>query len=105
MRWRRGGNTGIEDRRGQRVGPGMAMGGLGGIGAIIFLVVQLLSGGGGFDPGGSLDDFGAAPAQQDDLDGAPDPDKKLVDFMGFVVDDVQSTWKETFERAGRDYRE
>ncbi len=80
-----------------------AVGGLGGIGAIIFLVIQLL-GGGGIDPG-SLDGFGAEPAQRDNLSDAPDPDKDLVDFMGFVVDDVQATWQDIFDRAGQDYPE
>ncbi len=110
MRWRRTGNTGIEDRRGQRLGPGMAVGGLGGIGALVFLVLQLL-GGGTFDPG-SLDGFpGVVPSLEnrdnlpDNLNDAPDPDKDLVDFMGFVVDDVQETWKATFSDAGREYVE
>jgi predicted metalloprotease len=104
MRWRRGGNTGIEDRRGQRMGGGAALGGLGGIGAVIFIVIQLLSGG-NFDPG-SLDGFGTAPTEQDDtLSNAPDPDKDLKDFMGFVVDDVQATWDDIFTRAGRRYEE
>jgi uncharacterized protein len=102
MRWRRGGNTAIEDRRGQGFGPGLAVGGLGGIGAIVFLVLQLLGGGGGFDPG-NLDGFPAAPTERDFNKDAPDPDKDLVDFMGFVVDDVQGTWQETFSRAGRRY--
>lgn len=82
----------------------MAVGGLGGIGAVIFLVIQLLSGG-DFDPG-SLEGFGTAPgAQTDNLNDAPDPDKDLKDFIGFVVDDVQGMWQETFQRAGRDYQE
>jgi predicted metalloprotease len=103
MRWRRGGNTYIEDRRGQRLGPGAAIGGLGGIGAVIFLVLQLLSGG-GFDPG-SLDDFGSAqPDQRESLSDAPDPDADLVDFMGFVVEDVHATWTDVFEQAGQTYR-
>jgi predicted metalloprotease len=102
MRWRRTSNVGIEDRRGQRFGPGAAVGGLGGVGALIFIVLQLL-GGGNFDPGG-LDGFPVAPEQQDNFENAPDPDKDLKDFMGFVLQDVQATWKETFAEAGRPYR-
>ncbi len=111
MRWRRGSNTGIEDRRGRGGiglgGGGLAVGGLGGIGALIFLVVQLLSGGGGLggiDIGPTLDQFGGT-SQDESIDDAPDPDKDLVDFLGFVVDDVQATWQETFTRAGQRYIE
>ena len=84
------------------MGGGLALGGLGGVGALIFLVVQLLSGG-QFDPGG-LDNFG--PAEGDGrLQGAPDPDADLKDFMEFVVEDVQGTWEDIFRDAGRDYPE
>ena len=106
MRWRRGSNTGIEDRRGRGFGGGgLALGGLGGIGALIFLVVQLLSGGGGLggiDIGPTLDQFGGT-RETESIDDAPDPDKDLVDFLGFVTDDIQSTWDEIFTRAGRRY--
>lgn len=110
MRWRRGSNTGIEDRRGQRMGGlgggGLAAGGLGGIGLVIFLVVQLLSGGGGLggiDIGPALDEFNDTTREGDSISNAPDPDKDLVDFLGFVVDDVQATWDDIFSRAGRRY--
>ena len=106
MRWRRTQSTHVEDRRGRSLpGGGLALGGLGGIGALIFLVVTLLSGG-GIDVGGSLDGFGTLPAEQDGrLEGAPDPDAELVDFMEFLVEDVQGTWEDLFREAGRDYQE
>jgi uncharacterized protein len=86
-------------------GMALPIGGLGGIGAIIFLVLQLLGGGGGFDVGPSLDNFPQAPAQgSNNLDNAPDPDKDLKDFVGFVTDDVQDAWTQIFADAGRDYR-
>ena len=111
MRWRRGSNTGIEDRRGMGGlgGGGLAVGGLGGIGAVIFLIVQLLSGGGGLggiDVGPTLDQFNQRSQDSgESIDDAPDPDKDLVDFLGFVVDDVQSTWQDIFTRAGQRYVE
>jgi predicted metalloprotease len=37
------------------------------------------------------------------VSGAPDPDAQLVDFMGFVVDDVQDWWRGDFSRSGRTY--
>lgn len=87
-------------------GMALPIGGLGGVGAIIFLIVQLLSGGGGFDMGSSLDNFGQAPRQGNDaLSNAPGPDKDLKDFVGFVVEDVQGAWTDIFADAGRDYRE
>jgi uncharacterized protein len=111
MRWRRGSNTNIEDRRGMGGlgGGGLAIGGLGGIGALIFLVVQLLSGGGGaggIDIGPTLDRLNErSQGGGESIDDAPDPDKDLVDFLGFVVDDVQATWQDVFTRAGRRYVE
>jgi uncharacterized protein len=90
-------------------GGGLAVGGLGGIGAVIFLIVQLLSGGGGLggiDVGPALDQFNERSQDSGESIGdAPDPDKDLVDFLGFVVDDVQSTWKDIFTRAGQRYVE
>jgi hypothetical protein len=51
-----------------------------------------------------MEPFGAAPREVDGtLNGAPDPDAELVDFMGFVVDDVQTTWDELFASAGQTY--
>jgi predicted metalloprotease len=108
MRWRRGSNANIEDRRrmGGLGGGGLAVGGLGGVGAIIFLIVQLLSGGGGLggiDVGPALDQFNEPTSQGDSISDAPDPDKDLKDFVGFVVDDVQTTWQNVFAEAGRTY--
>jgi predicted metalloprotease len=36
--------------------------------------------------------------------GAGDPDAKAVHFVGFVLDDVQSTWTAQFQEMGRPYR-
>jgi predicted metalloprotease len=38
------------------------------------------------------------------IPGAPDPDADLVDFAGFVVDDVQTFWQEDFANSGRTYQ-
>jgi predicted metalloprotease len=71
--------------------------GLGGIVvAGIVLLVLFLSGGIG---GG-----GGAPPPSSGLAGAPDPDAELVDFVGFVVDDVQDFWRKDFASAGRTYQ-
>jgi uncharacterized protein len=113
MKWRRGVGRGqIEDRRGQSPvgmgGPVRLGGGLGGIGLLIVLAVYLLGGlggggGGGFGP--SLEPFPQTPPAQGGgpLSDAPDPDAELVDFVSFVVDDVQDSWARSFAEAGRQY--
>ena len=119
MRWRRGrGRDQIEDRRGQGLGPG-GLGGRGGGGLpiplprsgagmgiggtiLIGIVVAVLffTGvlGGGNDAGSGTGS-GVAPR----VPGAPDPDARLADFVGFVVDDVQDFWRSDFASGGRTY--
>jgi predicted metalloprotease len=64
---------------------------------VILLVILLFSGvlGGGSDPG-----TGGSPGR---VAGAPDAEADLVEFMGFVVDDVQDWWRQDFAGAGRTY--
>jgi predicted metalloprotease len=76
----------------------MGLGGLvliGIVAAVLFFTGAL--GGSGNPTGGT--GVGAAPR----VSGAPDPDARLVDFMGFVVDDVQDFWRKDFASAGRTY--
>lgn len=86
--------------------PGGAGGiGLGGLVLIIVVVILLqVVGGGGFDIGDPLDGFGTAPVQEAPIPPEADPDAKLVDFVSFVLDDVQGSWADTFREAGRPYR-
>jgi predicted metalloprotease len=114
MRWKKGRGRGlIVDRRGE--GPGGGLGGVfgrggggfplpgaatglgGGIVLIIVLVLLFATGvlGGGGE-GTPTSGFGRVP-------GAPDPDADLVDFMGFVVEDVQTFWSKDFAESGRTY--
>jgi predicted metalloprotease len=91
-------------------------GGLGGIGLLIVLAVILLQsgvfggGGGGSGGGVSVDppvqQFPQMPGAQgeDGLSNAPDPDAKLVEFVSFVVDDVQDSWARLFTEAGQRYQ-
>ncbi|HUP86607.1 MAG TPA: neutral zinc metallopeptidase [Acidimicrobiales bacterium] len=118
MRWKRtGASSQIEDRRGQSgfgggmgfPGGRMAGGGLG----IVGLIIALLFGGnvlgGGGDSGGFGVDPGLSPfdtptqSSGNGLDGAPDPDAQLKEFVTFVVEDVQQSWQEQFQAAGKDY--
>jgi uncharacterized protein len=118
MRWKRGVGRGqVEDLRGssgRRMGmplPIGAKGGLGGIGLILVLAVLLLQsgvlggGGGGASVDPRVDPFPQMPGAQSSrpLPGAPDPDAELVEFVGFVVDDVQDSWARLFAEAGQRY--
>lgn len=85
-------------------GRGRVGGGLGVVGILLFLAVQLLggSGGGGYavDPG--FENPVAA------TDGAPipagqDPDRNLRDFSEAVFVNAQDSWEKTFSAAGRKY--
>jgi len=107
MLWRRGERSAdLEDRRGEssgvRFGGGAGLG-LGGV--VILLVLSLLFGQNLFV---GLDDTGTLPD-------APVPDRdpmatrssaaeeELVDFVSFVLDDVQNTWMRVFRDAGQSY--
>jgi len=82
---------------------GAVGGGLGLAGLLVVLLLNVLGGGGGginLDPGtGGL---GGMPAAERDPN-APDPDAALVDFVGFVLEDVQQSWEQAFQQAGRRY--
>jgi len=112
MRWTPGGSSAdLEDERGSSGGGGGGFGGFGGgkLGIGGFIVVLLLSlvfhrnffallgGGGGAAPAG-------APAGQ----GAPvqetQEEKDQVEFVKFVMNDVQDTWTKIFAQNGKTYR-
>jgi uncharacterized protein len=125
MRWKRGHTGGIEDRRGQGgLGGGFGMGGggggmglpipagLGGGGIIVVLIFLALQffGGGGFGGGGggggglgsSLEGIGGQavePGTNVDLSNNGD----MVEFMGYVLDDANALWADTFARSGQQY--
>lgn len=91
------------------------------IGLVVTLLVvvlgggALLSGGGGSGGGGSGTDIGlpdvfnqlpnGQPAPSGaNLDAtAPDSDEKVVDFVSFVIDDVNGFWDGEFKKAGQTY--
>ncbi|MGH2651264.1 MAG: KPN_02809 family neutral zinc metallopeptidase [Actinomycetota bacterium] len=111
MRWRRGGQSeDVEDRRGTSPGGGFGSripgggAGLGLGGVAILLVLSLVFGQNFF---AVLDDSGAPTAPAPGM--APPPQAKpadqedLVDFVSFVLDDVQDMWTREFRRFGREY--
>src|SRR5215211_5087254 len=99
MRWKRGQSSGNTiDARGSRMPGGGRVavpGGLGLVGVLVFLAVQLLGGGSGyavpsaFDDGTQAPDGGAIPADQD-------PERDLRDFSEYVFDSAQRSWTRTF---------
>lgn len=117
MRWTRGQRSGdIEDARsstgrrpgglGLPIGIGRGAGG-GLVGIIVVVVIALLSGGSSFELPPAFDELPTArtapPTADDSVPGAPDPEKDIVDFVSFVIDDVNDFWEETFRKAGRAY--
>jgi predicted metalloprotease len=101
MRWRRGRDSGnVIDQRGRRTVGGMPggrvalPGGLGLVGVLVFLAIQVLGGGtafsvpSAFDDGTQAPDAGAIPRDQD-------PERDLRDFSAYVFDDAQTMWAGT----------
>ena len=109
MRWRRRSvSDNIDVRRGRGGGasfPAVA-GGLGLPVLAVVLLVVLLNG--SRSTGSSMD------APLDDLTRSDDPasstldgpqsNEELVDFLTFLRDDLQNFWADTFQQAGREYR-
>jgi predicted metalloprotease len=102
MRWQMGRRSeNIEDRRGMPVGRGAAVGG--GIGTLVLVLVALYF---GVDPsvilqGGDPTSTGPAPSVQQRSAG----DDQMRDFVSVVLADTEDTWREIFQRMGRQYQE
>jgi predicted metalloprotease len=109
MRWRRGGSDAdVIDVRGsgggRRGGAALPVGGgVGIVGVIIFLAIQLLGGGGsGFQIPAGFDSTAQAPAGEP-IPADQDPERDLRDFSKFVFNDVQAMWQRTFQEQGLPY--
>jgi predicted metalloprotease len=86
--------------------------GLGLPGAVIAIILLLLAGGNPLGGGGSafpIDDpfsnFPGAPTEGEPIPREVDPDADVVDFVSFVLDDVQAAWTEMFATSGQTYEE
>jgi len=109
MRWTSGGRSeNLEDRRGQTGGRMMRGGGIG-CGTLLILIVlsvifkqdflSLLG------PALVTEERGApAPTTEGELVTTPE-EEQLVDFMSFVLDDIQGTWQQVLPRAGTSYQD
>ena len=111
MRWRRGGSTeDVIDVRGggggaRRGGAALPVGGgVGIVGVIIFLAIQLLGGGGagGFEIPMGFDTATQAPSGEP-IPADQDPERDLKDFSVYVFNNAQATWERTFQAQGRTY--
>src|SRR5207244_2139572 len=94
MRWTPGGeSSNIEDRRGQ--GGGFIPGGRAGMGiggAVVLLVLSLIFGRDFVTGDTSTNNTGAQPTANGEIASTPAEDR-LVQFVSFVLDDVQNTWR------------
>ncbi|HZP85589.1 MAG TPA: neutral zinc metallopeptidase [Burkholderiales bacterium] len=101
MRWEQGRQSeNIEDRRGMRISPGLAGGG---IGTIVIVLLAMFF---GVDPRMLTQILPSdtavqtpAPAQQQT---GPDPMKQ---FVSVVLADTEDVWRDLFQRGGDTYRE
>ncbi len=107
MKWTPGTkNDDVVDARGKR--PSGAVLGAGGVGAalIVFVVARLL----GVDisslfgGGGSTTTQSQTQNDQQEPPKGPDPDAELVDYVKFVMKDIQDTFEADFRAEGKPYR-
>jgi len=85
------------------MGAGLGGGGLkiGAGGAVLLLVLSLVTGQNFFAILGDAIDTGAPDGQ---VSAPSSEDEPMVQFVSFVLDDVQNTWGQKFPVAARDYR-
>jgi predicted metalloprotease len=118
MKWRRVRGRDVVDVRGASRGGGGRLplpggikgvgGGLGIVGVILFIALQVIGGGGGaggFDVGQVLGPGVQAPGAENPqpIPPAQDPQRDLKDFSVYVFEDTQKTWAQTFRRSGEQY--
>ena len=108
MRWTPGGRSAdLEDRRGEGGGGGGFRLGGGKMGIGGFIILALLSlifkknffalvGGGSGDSGGSVASSTPPPTSPEE--------EKMIQFVSFVLDDVQGTWRKEFQQQGQSYQ-
>jgi predicted metalloprotease len=75
------------------------------VGVVVTLLILFLGGGSGYGVNNPFEQFPAQnqPGASNTMDGAPDAEKELVDFVSFVIGDLQKFWAADFQRAGREF--
>ena len=114
MKWKRGTKTpdviDARGRSGRGMGGGLPMGkgagGLGLVGVLVFLAIQLLGGGSGagFEIPNAFPETQAPGGSGGGIPAAQDPERELKEFTAYVFTNAQTFWEETFERADRPYQ-
>ena len=99
MKWSPGGrSSNLEDKRGRGMGGPLGIGG-----GLIMLVLTLIFGPDVISNGdGTSDSQGDVGAGLSPADSARE--EPMVQFVSFVLDDVQATWASAFKGAGSGYR-
>lgn len=98
MRWTPGGRSGnLEDRRGGGgIGRGLGIGG-----TVVVLALSLITGRNLFSDLGVEPGVGGGSATLSPADSARE--ETQVQFVSFVLDDVQNTWASVMQKAGEQY--
>jgi uncharacterized protein len=97
-------------RGGLSMGRGVTIpGGIGITGVIVFLLIQILSGGGGSAGGFDVDSpFGPAPAAPTadggGIPAAQDPERDLKEFSVYVFSNTLDTWAKLFREQGNGFQ-
>jgi predicted metalloprotease len=100
MRWQTGRRSAnVEDRRGMRISPRMAGGGLG---AIVIIVLALLF---GVDPRMLTQMMPTETSVPASGPAQPGQRDEMSEFVSVVLADTEDTWNELFRRGGETYRE
>jgi predicted metalloprotease len=108
MRWKRGGSTAdvidVRGGGGRRRGGAAVGGGLGVVGVLVFLAIQILGGGSGtaFDIPAGFDGGTGAPSGEP-IPAGQDPERDLKDFSVYVFNSAQGTWEGAFGEQGLPY--
>jgi len=107
VKWTRGTqNDDVVDARGSRVSGGVKVGAGGAVGLLVLVIVSqvlgvdvtgLLGGGGGGGTPTSTNHTNNPPQ-------GPDPDAETVDFVKFVMKDIQETFEGMYRAEGKSYR-
>ncbi len=102
MRWTGGRrSSNVEDRRGVRIGRGLAGGG---IGTLLLVIVALYL---GVDPTAILNQAapGGGTIVEQPAGPRPPEEDRLADFVSVVLGDTEDTWNALFRESGRQYAE
>jgi len=106
MRWTPGGRSrNLDDLRGQTGGRMIGGRGMGIGGAVIALILSLVFGVNIFDGGGGGGPVQTSPGAVDQPVASTPAEEERIQFVSFVLDDVQKTWAQLLPKLGDQYQE